>query len=68
MLSGFGGLGELGSGGFVIKFFAFLDAGSGVAVVAEGGEEGGIFWRVVDGNLGLVEKAVDALSFWHEEG
>ena len=61
----FSGLGELGAGRFAVVLFALLDAGAGVAVGSEGGEDVGGAQGVVDGDLGFAEQGVDALVFEH---
>ena len=67
MLACFGGLRELSGGGFAIELFALIDAGGGIAVVSESGEDGGIAQGIVDRDLGLSQQAINALRFWHEK-
>jgi len=51
---------RLGSGGDVVELFALLNASSGVAKVAEVFENFRVAQGVVNGELGLAEKGVDA--------
>ena len=59
LIACFGGLRELSSSGSIIKRFALLNFGAGVAKVFNGVENVWVVERIVDSNLSVAKESLD---------